>query len=81
MPVRDYSNRIEVNPRILLGKPVIRGTRIAVYVILDLIAERCTIEEILGYYPSLKQEDVIAALQFGADAAKYREIELDEATC
>ncbi len=81
MHARDYLDRIEVNPGILLGKPVIKGTRIPVYVILDLIAERCTIEEIMGYYPSLKEEDVIAALQFGAEAAKYREIGFDEATC
>jgi uncharacterized protein (DUF433 family) len=80
MPARDYLHRIEVNPKILLGKPVIKGTRIPVYVILDLIAERCTIEEILEYYPSLKEEDVIAALQFGAEAARCRELEFVEAT-
>jgi len=42
--------------------------------------ERCTIEEILEYYPSLKEEDVIAALQFGAKAARCRELEFAEAT-
>lgn len=79
MSAKDYLDRIEINPRILLGKPVIKGTRIPVYVILDLIAERCTIEEILEYYPSLKEEDIIAALQFGAQAARYRELEFAEA--
>jgi len=50
--MKDYLDRIDINPKILLGKPVIKGTRIPVYVILDLIAEGCSIKEILEYYPS-----------------------------
>lgn len=79
MAAKEYLDRIEINPKILLGKPVIKGTRIPVYVILDLIAERSTMEEILEYYPSLKEEDIIAALKFGAEAARYRELEFAEA--
>ena len=75
MTMKDYLDRIDINPKILLGKPVIKGTRIPVYVILDLIAEGCSIKEILEYYPSLKKEDIIAAIKFGADAARYRELE------
>ena len=55
MAMKDYLDRIDINPKILLGKPVIKGTRIPVYVILDLIAEGCSIKEILEYYPSLKK--------------------------
>ena len=47
MTMKDYLDRIDINPKILLGKPVIKGTRIPVYVILDLIAEGCSIKEIL----------------------------------
>jgi uncharacterized protein (DUF433 family) len=66
-------NRIEINPEILAGKPVIKGTRIPVYLILDLLAEGKTTEEVLFAYPDLTKEDVYAALQFGGLLAKYEE--------
>ncbi|MFA4858435.1 MAG: DUF433 domain-containing protein [Candidatus Margulisiibacteriota bacterium] len=68
-----HDNRIEINPRILMGKPVIRGTRIPVYLILDLLSEGRTMEDILIAYPDLKREDLLAALQFGGSLAKYDE--------
>ena len=54
--------RIEVNPRILAGKPVIKGTRISVYFILELLSNGWTIDGILNEYPHLTREDVLAAL-------------------
>ncbi len=60
------ANRIEVNPRIMLGKPVIRGTRIPVELILRRLSEGATIEDLLDAYPSLHREDVHAALAYAA---------------
>ena len=58
--------RIEVNPRILAGKPVIKGTRIPVYFILELLSNGWTIDEILNEYPHLTREDVLAAIKYAA---------------
>jgi len=56
--------RIERNPEIMLGKPVVRGTRITVELILDLLAKGQKLEEILREYPELKPEDIRAALAY-----------------
>lgn len=54
--------RIEVNPEILRGKPIIRGTRIPVELILKLVAQRWNDEQIISEYPNLKKEDIQEAL-------------------
>lgn len=78
--MKDYREKIEINPKILLGKPVFKGTRIPIYVVLDMLAEGSTVQEITKYYPDLKDEDVKAAIQFASDTAKHiAEIELDTA--
>ena len=58
--------RIVVDPRIMGGKPVIRGTRIPVYFILELIANGWTVDDILKEYPHLTREDVLAAIRYAA---------------
>jgi len=58
------NNRIEVNPDILLGKPVIAGTRIPVYLILNLLASGYSYECIMEAYPGLTREDITAALAY-----------------
>ena len=55
-------NRIEINPRVMLGKPVITGTRITVESIVRKVAEGASVEEILADHPRLTVEDVRAAL-------------------
>jgi uncharacterized protein (DUF433 family) len=60
------TDRIEINPAICAGKPVIRGTRIMVRNILGMVAGGYTIERILASYPDLTREDVIAALEYAA---------------
>lgn len=59
-------NRIETNPKILLGKPVIRGTRIPVYMVVNLIAKGKTVDYMLNHYPDLTREDITQALQYAA---------------
>jgi len=56
------SERIEVNPKILGGKPVIKGTRIPVYLILELLSAGYDFKRIITAYPTLTEEDIIAAV-------------------
>lgn len=59
-------NRIEVNPEVCGGKPVVRGTRIMVRNILGMIAGGYSIAKILDSYPELSSDDVAAALEYAA---------------
>ena len=59
--------RIEINPEIMLGKPVIRGTRIPVEIILRKLAEGATEADLLDAYPRLTKQDIQAALAYAAD--------------
>lgn len=61
-----WSERIVVDPEILAGKPVIRGTRIAVEFVLDLLAAGQTEREILYEYPGLTHEDLLACLSYAS---------------
>jgi uncharacterized protein (DUF433 family) len=70
-------DRIELDPRVCNGKPVIRGTRIPVSVILEQIAEGETLETLLSGYPELKREDIQAALLYAKaslDHTEYRTV-------
>ena len=58
--------RIEINPEIMVGKPVIKGTRLTVEFILNLLAKGATIEEILDEYEGLTKEDILACLLFAS---------------
>lgn len=62
-------SRITSNPKILGGKPVIRGTRVSVELVLSLLASGLTEMEILREYPHLKRTDVRAAIGYGAKVA------------
>jgi uncharacterized protein (DUF433 family) len=59
-------DRIVVDPKVLVGKPVIKGTRIPVYLIIELIAGGMTIKDVLKEYPELREEDVKAALLYAS---------------
>jgi len=67
-------NRIELNPRVCNGKPVIKGTRIPVSVILEQIAEGETWDALLAGYPELKKEDIQAALLYARASLDHTEI-------
>ena len=58
--------RIVTNPKIMLGKPTVTGTRITVEQILRLLAQKLTIEEILEDFPQLKEADIKAAVTYAA---------------
>ena len=61
-------HRIVVNPKVMVGKPVIRGTRLTVQYILGLLAHDATIDEILQEYNDLTREDIQACLLFAVEA-------------
>ena len=64
--------RVSIDPGICGGKPCIKGTRIWVSLILDFLAEGMSEAQLLAEYPQLSHEDVLAALAFGAEAARVR---------
>jgi len=61
--------RITVNPKVLVGKPVIRGTRLSVEYILNLLAHGATMEEIIKEYQGLKVEDIRACILFATKSS------------
>jgi uncharacterized protein (DUF433 family) len=61
------TDRIEVNPRVMLGKPVIRGTRIPVELLLRKLSEGSSESDLLEAYPGLTREDIHAAMRYAAD--------------
>lgn len=67
-------DRIEINPQVMLGKPVIRGTRITVEIILKKLAQNISIDEILADYPRLTRDDIQAAIAYAATALSTDEV-------
>jgi uncharacterized protein (DUF433 family) len=74
------TTRIEVNPKVMLGKPVIRGTRITVELILRKLGEGATQADLLDAYPGLTREDIQAAMIYTADTLAHEETVLLEAS-
>ena len=64
--MEEFLDRITVDSDILVGKPVIKGTRIPVYLIVELVANGLATKEILKEYPRLKEEDIKAALLYAS---------------
>lgn len=71
--------RIEIDPTVMMGKPVIRGTRIPVELIVRKLSEGATEADLLDAYPRLVIEDVRAALAYAADALAHETIILQPA--
>ena len=63
-------NPIEINPAVMMGKPVIRGTRITVELILEKLAAGETVDDILKSYPHLKREGVLEAIAYASRVMK-----------
>ncbi|MCL4456586.1 MAG: DUF433 domain-containing protein [Nitrospirae bacterium] len=71
--------RISVDPNICFGKPCIKGTRIWVSLILDFLAGGMTIKEIIDEYPQLTEDDIRAAIAYGAEMSRERYVEVPAA--
>ena len=71
----NHIERITMDPGICHGKPVIRGTRYPVELVLDLLSSGMTIEEILTDYEDLQKEDILAALSFAARLSQIKRID------
>lgn len=67
------TDRIDVNPEIMMGKPVIRGTRVTVELILRKLGEGATESDLLDAYPQLKKQDIQAAIGYAADTLAHEE--------
>ena len=67
-------DRIETNPEVMIGKPVIKGTRIPVELIVRKLGEGASIEDLLDGYPTLTRQDIQAALRYAADMLRNETI-------
>jgi len=67
------ATRVEINPKVMLGKPVIRGTRITVELILRKLSEGATEADLMDAYPRLAPEDIRAAIAYAADTLANEE--------
>ena len=63
----NWQDRIAVDPKVLVGKPAVRGTRIAVEFVIDILAAGWTQEQILDSYPNLAVEDIRACLAYAGE--------------
>ncbi len=70
----DWKERIIIDPKILVGKPVIKGTRLAVEFIVELLAQGWAESEILRNYPGIEREDISACLAYATNLLKTEKI-------
>jgi uncharacterized protein (DUF433 family) len=63
-----------LDPKILRGKPVIKGTRIPVHLVVELMASGMSVTEVLNEYPTLTREDVRAALKYASSVVRQEEV-------
>lgn len=68
--------RISIDPNVCFGKPCIRGTRIWVSLLLDLLADGMSFDEILVEYPQLTKDDILAAIAYGAELSREHYVEV-----
>lgn len=70
----EFIHRISIDPEVMAGKPVIRGTRVPVELIVRMLAQGISEQEILREYPHLQPEDIRAALSYAADVLAGEEV-------
>ena len=68
------NDRIEINPQVMLGKAVIRGTRVPVELVLRKLSDGATETDLLEAYPNLTREDIQAAMRYAADTLAHEEV-------
>ncbi len=76
MTREELLSRISINPDICFGKPCIRGHRIWVSLILDLLASGWSHKDVLDNYPGLEEADILACIAYGAEMARERYVEV-----
>ena len=76
MTNEELLRRISIDPKVCFGKPCIRGHRVWVSLILDLLASGATVAEILESYPGIEEADVMACIAYGAEMARERFVEI-----
>lgn len=76
MDMGELLRRISINPEICFGKPCIKGHRIWVSLILDLLASGMTVDEVLKEYPQLQPEDIYACIAYGAEMSRERYVDI-----
>ena len=70
----NWEDRITIDPKVLTGKPVVCGTRIAVEFVVELLAEGWTEQQIIENYPGLTHDDVLACLRYASDVLKSEKV-------
>ncbi len=70
----NWEDRITVNPSVLVGKPVIKGTRLAVEFIIDLLANGWSEAQILDNYPGVTHDDIVACLRYANELVKSERV-------
>lgn len=70
----NWRDHIETNPDILAGKPVVKGTRLAVEFVVGLLAQGWTVDDLLDQYPALTREDVQACLHYASEILKSERV-------
>lgn len=73
---KELLERISIHPDVCFGKPCIRGHRIWVSLVLDMLTDGWTIADILHEYPFLEKEDILACIAYGAEMARERFVEI-----
>ncbi len=68
--------RISIDPKVCFGKPCIRGHRIWVSLVLDLISAGLSVEEVQEEYPQLSREDILACVAYGAEMSRERFVDI-----
>jgi uncharacterized protein (DUF433 family) len=70
----NWQSRIMIDPNVLVGKPTIKGTRLAVELIIDLLAQGWSSDEILRNYPGISIEDIQACLSYASEALRSEKV-------
>ncbi len=71
-----YPDRINIDPKILFGKPVFKGTRIPISIVLKMLRDGATFQKIINEYPRLTEEDIKAALDYSVFIVDHPEEEI-----
>jgi len=70
----NWRDRITIDPKVLVGKPVIKGTRIAVEFVINLLAQGWSESEIVRNYPGLTHEDILACLKYAGETLQSEKV-------